>query len=504
MEERIEKRKVVAYCRVSTDTEEQLKSLREQQMFFEKYAADNRFELVKVYVDEGISGTKLKNRTQFLRLMQDAELGKFSLVLVKDISRLARNVLDFVQSIRRLKFLGVDCKFITANMSATDGELSLTIMAAVAQEESANMSKRVKFTKLNNAKKGRVPGMVLGYDKVPGNYFELHINEKEAKIVRRIFDCYVNRGMGIRKIAQLLREEGTLTKARCRFTESSVKRILSNELYMGRLVTHKTETVDFLTGRRKQIAPSEQYVFDRAELALVDRKLFNQAQKIRSERSGKMPCLKPKSHSSKRIFSTVIICAECGHTFRCRDIATLERNYTIWFCNGRSFRGADFCHNTVKINEKELYDEICTYLLGQVQSEEELLAAVVKKFRARYYADDGITAEDITLEIQKLQKRKAKQIELFEMDAVTKEELASRLADIRKLLESKEKELLAVRGTEIAAGKLETMVRRYCRDAKTALEVAMMDNTILKRLIEKIVVNRDGEVEVHLKVFEGR
>lgn len=503
METLIPKRKVAAYCRVSTDTEEQLKSLKEQQMFFEKYAVENNLDLVKVYVDEGISGTKLKNRTQFLRLMQDAELGKFSVVLVKDISRLARNVLDFVQSIRRLKSFGVDCKFITANMSATDGELSLTIMAAVAQEESANMSKRVKFTKLNNAKKGRVPAMVLGYDKVPGNYFELRIHEKEAKIVRRIFDWYVNRGLGTRKIAQLLNEEGALTKAKCKFTESSVKRILSNELYMGRLVTHKTETVDFLTGRRKQIAPSDQYVFDKPELALIERQVFNQAQKIRSERSGKMSCLKPKSHSSKRIFSTLIVCTECGHTFRCRDIATLERNYTIWFCNGRSFHGAEFCHNAVKINEKELYDEICTYLLGQVHSEKELLAQVVKKFRERYYADDGITLEEVTAEMEKLQRKKAKQIELFEMDAITKEELASRLDGIRKLLMNKEKELLAVQGTEIAAGKLENMVRRYCCDAKTALELAVMDNTILKRLVEKIVVKRDGEVEVHLKVFEG-
>lgn len=503
MDGKMEKRKVAAYCRVSTDTEEQLKSLKEQQGFFERYAAENHLDLVRVYVDEGISGTRLKNRTQFLRLLQDAELGKFSVVLVKDISRLARNVLDFVQSIRKLKALGVDCKFITANMSAADGELSLTIMAAVAQEESANMSKRVKFTKLNNAKKGRVPAMVFGYDKVPGDYFTLRVNEKEAKIVRHIFDCYVNQGLGTRKIAQLLNTEGLLTKARCKFTESSVKRILGNELYMGCLVTHKTETVDFLTGRRKRIAPSEQYVFDRPELALVDRKIFNQAQKIRSERSSKMSCLKPKSHSAKRIFSTLIVCVECGHTFRCRDIDTLEKNYTIWFCNGRSFHGANFCHNAVKINEKELCDGICAYLLSQVYSEEDLLAQVVKKFRERYYADDGITVEEITAEIEKLQRKKAKQIELFEMDAVTKEELASRLEGIRKLLESKEKELLVVQRTETAAGRLESMVRRYCRDAKAALELAVMNNTMLKRLIEKIVVKRDGEVEVHLKVADG-
>lgn len=282
-----------------------------------------------------------------------------------------------------------------------------------------------------------------------------------------------------------------------------MKRILGNELYMGRLVTHKTETVDFLTGRRKQIAPSEQYVFDKPELALIDRKMFNQAQKIRSERSGKMSCLKPKSHSSKRVFSTLIACAECGHTFRCRDIATMEKTYTIWFCNGRSFHGASFCQNATKINEKELYEEICAYLLSQVRSEEELLAQVVKKFRERYYADDGITVEEVAAEIEKLQRKKSKQIELFEMDAISKEELANRLESIRNLLEGKEKELLAVQGTEIAAGRLESMVRQYCRNAKTALELAVMDNTMLKRLIEKIVVNRDGEVEVHLKVFEG-
>lgn len=503
MEAEKEKRKVAAYCRVSTDTEEQRRSLREQKGFFEKYAAENNLELMRVYVDEGISGTRLKNRTQFLHLMRDAELGKFSIVLVKDISRLARNVLDFVQSIRKLKALGVDCKFITSNMSAADGELSLIIMAAVAQEESANMSKRVKFTKLNNAKKGRVPSMVFGYDKVPDDYFTLRVNEKEAKIVRRIFDCYVNQGMGTRRIARLLNEEGVLTKGRRQFTESGVKRILGNELYMGRLVTHKTETLDFLTGRRKQIPPSEQYVFDRPEFALIDPKTFKRAQSIRLERSGKMSCLQPRSHSSKRIFSTLIVCAECGHTFRCRDIVTLERSYTIWFCNGRSFYGVKFCGNAAKINEQELHAEICAYFLRRLYSEEALFEQAAEKFRERCDANDGFTAEDIAADIENLQKKKAKQIELFELDAITKEELAIRLAGIRKLLEDKEKELLAVQGAEIAAIRPESMIRRYCRDAKTAIELAATDNTMLKRLIEKIVVNRDSEVEVHLKLIEG-
>ena len=157
--------RIAAYCRVSTEKDEQLDSLENQKQFFSEYAEKNGHSLIRLYADEGISGTSLKKRSEFLRLMKDARLGLFEAVVVKDISRFARNTVDFLQSIRELKALGINTMFITANMeSLGESEFVLTIFGAMAQEESANLSKRVKFGKKINAQKGRVPQRILGYD----------------------------------------------------------------------------------------------------------------------------------------------------------------------------------------------------------------------------------------------------------------------------------------------------------------------------------------------------
>ena len=197
--------RIAAYCRVSTEKEDQLNSLQVQKNFFTEYAEKNRDELVRLYADEGISGTRIKNRTEFQQMMRDAECGLFQAVVVKDISRLARNTVDLLQSVRRLKALGIDMIFLTANMTSMgDSEFILTVFGALAQEESGNISKRVKFSKRINAEKGRVPNLAYGYDKTPGDYFSLTINREEAAIIHQIYHWYLEDGYGGGKIADLL------------------------------------------------------------------------------------------------------------------------------------------------------------------------------------------------------------------------------------------------------------------------------------------------------------
>ena len=138
---------IAAYCRVSTDKSDQLNSLEAQKRFFTEYTEKNGHNLVRLYADEGISGTKTKNRKEFLRLMRDAQQGLFDMVVVKDISRFARNTVDLLQNIRTLKALGIETTFLTSNMTVLgQSEFVLTIFGALAQEESANTSKRVKFS----------------------------------------------------------------------------------------------------------------------------------------------------------------------------------------------------------------------------------------------------------------------------------------------------------------------------------------------------------------------
>ena len=165
---------IAAYCRVSTDKEDQLNSLEAQKAFFAEYTTRTGDTLIRLYADEGISGTKIKNRKEFLRMMSDAEHGLFDMVVVKDISRFARNTVDLLQNVRKLKSLGIETQFLTANMTSMgNSEFVLTIFGALAQEESANTSKRVKFGKKMNAEKGRVPNIVYGYNKTIGDYFNL-------------------------------------------------------------------------------------------------------------------------------------------------------------------------------------------------------------------------------------------------------------------------------------------------------------------------------------------
>lgn len=158
---------IAAYCRVSTDKEDQLNSLEAQKKFFQEYCAKTNDNLVRLYADEGISGTKTKNRKEFLKMMSDAEHGLFQMVVVKDISRFARNTVDLLLNIRKLKSMGIETQFLTANMTSMgNSEFVLTVFGALAQEESNNTSKRVKFGKKINAEKGRVPNIVFGYDSI--------------------------------------------------------------------------------------------------------------------------------------------------------------------------------------------------------------------------------------------------------------------------------------------------------------------------------------------------
>ena len=159
--------RMVGYGRVSTDHEEQRDSLEHQQAFFQDFARARGHTLVRVYADQGISGKWLKKRDGFLQMLRDAERGEFELVVVKDISRFARNTVDSLESIRRLMALGIECIFVNNSLKVLgESEFIVTIMAAIAQEESANLSKRVKFGKDITSRKGRVPPRIYGYDRL--------------------------------------------------------------------------------------------------------------------------------------------------------------------------------------------------------------------------------------------------------------------------------------------------------------------------------------------------
>ncbi len=267
-----------AYCRVSTGSDEQLNSLTNQKKFFEEYAKKRGDVLVKIYADRGISGKSMENRGEFKKLLEESKDGSFDAVLVKDISRFARNTLDFLTGIRALKSLGVDVIFIGANQKVLgESEFVLTLFAALAQEESCALSKRIIFGKKQGARDGRVPNVIYGYDKI--DTYTLKVNNEEARTVTGIYNMYVAEDMGYRKIAGHLNREGVLTKFGKEWNPKAVKRILENPLYAGILVNNKTETKDFLLGIRKSVPSEERFYHKRGELAIVSQEIFESAQR---------------------------------------------------------------------------------------------------------------------------------------------------------------------------------------------------------------------------------
>ena len=276
-----------AYCRVSTGSEEQLSSLVNQRKFFEEYVQKRGDRLVNVYADRGISGKSMERRGEFLRLLEDSKKDLFDAVLVKDISRFARNTLDFLTGIRTLKSNGTDVIFIGANHKVLgESEFVLTLFAALAQEESCALSKRIIFGKKQGAKRGRVPNIIYGYDKV--DTYSLSVNEKEAEIVRMIFNWYTKENMGLRRISARLNEQSTPTKLDGRWDPKTVKRILVNPVYKGILVNNKSETMDFILEKRRVIPEEERYYHVKEELAVVDDEVFDEAQEIMKGRRVKL------------------------------------------------------------------------------------------------------------------------------------------------------------------------------------------------------------------------
>lgn len=262
-----------AYCRVSTGSDEQLNSLINQKTFFEEYVHKRGDKLVKIYADRGLSGKSMQNRTEFLKMLEDSGKNLFDAVLVKDISRFARNTVDFLSGIRLLKSRGVDVVFVGANQKVIgESEFVLTVFAALAQEESCGLSKKIIFGKKQGAKKGRVPNMIYGYDKL-GTY-ELKINEKEAECVKKIFKLYAEENLGLRSIAAELNRLNIPTKLGKLWNFKTVERIILNPLYRGLLVTNKSETVDFILAERRVVPESERYFHQREELRIVNDALF--------------------------------------------------------------------------------------------------------------------------------------------------------------------------------------------------------------------------------------
>ena len=494
--------KIAAYCRVSTDKDEQLDSLSHQKEFFTEYAIKNGHKLVRLYADEGITGTSLKKRNEFQRLMQDAKLGIFQMVVVKDISRFARNTVDFLQSIRTLKSLGINTLFLTSNMeSLGESEFILTVFSALAQEESINLSKRVKFGKKINAQKGRVPQRVFGYDRIDN--FTLEINPQEAEIVRKIYRLYLDEGLGCRAISIELNHLGYKTKFGCEWDPKGVRRVLSNSIYCGEYVNNKYEVKDCLEGKTVKIPSEQNFHHKRPEWAIISPDTFKKTQYLLSERRkqyGSGVAFSEGRHSSRHLFSTLIKCEHCGRSF-CQKHYTYSNTRVYWKCPTNDQFTSEKCDNKVTINEQDLVDAIRNYFSSLISDKEVFVKSILSEVeKHQKLSEEEINKTELKRRRKLLIGKRDKYQEMYAADAMSMEELKEKLEFVKKELgsipefdeetdlENKEK------------SKLER-IKLYTKEIEDFLQLKNITNVYLKKIIDKITINKDREIKIYLKKF---
>lgn len=493
--------RIAPYCRVSTDKADQLNSLEMQKKFYGEFAERNNHEITHMYADEGISGTQMRKRPEFMRLMRDARLGKFDMVVTKDISRMARNVVDFLQSIRELKAIGIPVVFVNTNLSTEDGELVLTMLAMVAQQESENTSKRIKFSKSLNAEKGKVPNLVYGYDKIIGDYFNLNINPFEANVVRRIYQMYINEEYGASKIAKILNEENIKTKRGCKWTQNGICRILTNRMYCGIIINGKEEVKDFLTGDRIDKPEEEWKVTERPDLAIVDIDTFEIAQK--KMEINKQKFSQGQRKDCKHVFSTLLKCSDCGHFFRqAKRKVKIGYKYT-WVCCGRNINGADSCNNKTVIDEGELLASIKQYLTELIEDKQKVIKKIVSDFNKNYAPmhQNLKTEKEITKEIEKLKKSRQKYIDMYDNEVISMDDLKEKTSSINAEIKHLEEKLKMAQYGITQGDKLQTGLVDTFKTIGDILNSAEITNEMLKQVIDRIEVSPAGQVDIYLKLL---
>lgn len=498
--------KIAAYCRVSTEKEAQIDSLEKQIEFFNEFTKKNGYELYKLYADEGISGKQIKHRKQFQQMMEDAKHKKFEKVVVKDVSRFARNTVDLLQSVRELKSYGVQVDFLNNGEVMEGGsEFILTILGAMAQQESANMSKRVKFGKDITAQKGRVPNLVFGYDKIPNERYTLKINEEEAKIVKEIFESYVYKGIGTTKIAWDLNNRGIRTKkTKSKWVQTSIVRMLKNPIYTGRVTNKKSEVTDFITGTRKDLPEEEWIVVERSEMRIISDELFNRAQEILAQRSNEFK-LNNKREKTEYVFSTLIYCKHCGYSFRRikRKYKEDGPEYIRWVCSGRNSMGVNHCPNTTVIDEEELLNAIKIYLKSIIKNKKDFMKAVEKEFEkiTKLRENNERSEESLLKEIEKVTVKKQKYMEMFQNEIINIQELKKYTNPLNEDIARLERELKLITSEIKEKDVLEKELNKTIKTVDDILNNETITNAMLKTIIDVIEVDSDSNIEVRLKLL---
>lgn len=506
------KKRVAAYCRVSTDHEDQANSFESQQRYFRDYIERHPdWELYEVYADEGISGTNTKKRKEFNRMIEAAKSGAFDLIITKEISRFARNTLDSIYYTRDLKRHGVGVVFMNDGINTLDGdaELRLAIMSSIAQEESRKTSERVKWGQKRRMEQGVVFGRdMVGYDVRGG---KMYINEEGAKIVRLVFHKFVNEGKGVHIIARELREEGIPTFRYMKsWSDNVIHRMLRNEKYCGDLVQRKTYTPDFLSHEKKKNTGQEEFIIikDHHE-PIISREMFDAANRLMDARSTAVPGT-PR-YSNRYPFSGKIKCGRCGSSFVSRYKPRKDGSiYKAWRCYKSVSEGhlrKDRAGNEIGCHGFTVREEDLSHILSLVFQQlnfdrEKIIKNLLSVIRTVISADPcNNDTEALKTRIKITEEKRGKLLDLYMNGDIDKEEFYT----VRNQCEEEIAELLSlidgIDQQKILHEHESAVLDDVERTVNDILNGVENDDEFQKHILDRIVVHDRDHFDIFLKLL---
>lgn len=510
----ITRKRVAAYVRVSTDGEEQLQSFRSQKQYYQDKISQNKdWALVGIYADEGITGTKTKNRDNFLKMVEDSMNGMIDIILTKSISRFSRNLLDTLTYVRMLKDRGITIIFEKENIntSTMEGEMQLALLASLSQNEVESISQNVKMGVRMKMQRGEMMGFngCLGYDYHPEDK-SITVNESEAEIVSFIFDRYIE-GYGAYTIAKELTKLGKLNKkGEVKWTDSGVRGILKNEKYKGDLMQGKTYTLDPISKRRldNRGEQAKYYVKDHHE-AIVSEEVWDKAQEICRSRykvnSNVVEGTRTK-FARKFAFSSMCECGFCGTNLTRRSHhQDTQHKKPVWKCRTASNKGIENCPNSKSIDESIIENAFVEMFRLLAENFDDVLESVLASVEETFSTDG--TAEKlkrVNKEITTLEKRRNKLTDMMLDDKITKEAYDEKYDEICKKLAKAESE----RQLYSEGVATQTSVAKRMKEIRSQLANAEImdgfDRLVFESIVEKVIVGEsvaDGTVDPYKLTF---
>lgn len=505
------KKRVAAYCRVSTDNEDQANSFESQQRYFRQYIQYHPdWELFDIFADEGLSGTTTKKRKAFNRMIACAKNGELDLIITKEISRFARNTLDSISYTRELKQLGVGVIFMNDNINTLDGdaELRLAIMSSIAQEESRRTSERVKWGQKRQMEQGVVFGRsMLGYDVVDGKMF---INEEGAEVVRLIFHKFVKEGKGTHVIARELREAGISPMRVKEWSNTVILRLLRNEKYCGDLVQKKTYTPDYLSHDKKYNRGQEEFVILRDHHEpIISREMYDTANRILDERSDSMAG--KSKHSNRYPFSGKIKCGCCGSSYVARYKNRKDGSrYKSWHCYKAAQYGRphiDKAGNQVGcvglgIRNEDAIHLMCLVTKALKVDKAHMTSNLLKIIEKIIQQDlSGVDTQAVQKQIESCEERKDKLLELYLSGELPREKYAEERDKQDAIKESLEAQIASVsQQKELLQRQQELM--QSIKDAINEIVSGMeYEDEFYTQILDKMVIVDQEHVDVYLNLL---